>query len=282
MRLMKQVDRPDRMGSDFWARRKAAVAAEEAKLQRTASAAVEIADDDPEDGGPSATPADEHDDARVLAGLGLPDPESLGPGDEFAPFMQDVVPERIRIRALRSLWRSNPALANLDGLIDYGENFTDAACVLDNLQTAYQVGKGMRAHVKALAAKVANAPGQGSDVAEDMARPAPDLPDADDAAGGDASTMQETSGPKEEGNQSEAHDTPQGEVEEHAHEAGQNPGNTMTGGAGSSGEANPDHGDNLHPQVPGRDGAGERETGQDAAAAAPPSPSPPHMRFHFG
>jgi hypothetical protein len=34
-------------------------------------------------------------------------------------------------------------LANLDGLVDYGEDYTDAATVVENLQTVYQVGKGM-------------------------------------------------------------------------------------------------------------------------------------------
>jgi hypothetical protein len=41
------------------------------------------------------------------------------------------------------LWRSDPVLANLDGLIDHGEDYTDAAMVPDTLKTAYQVGKGI-------------------------------------------------------------------------------------------------------------------------------------------
>jgi len=32
-------------------------------------------------------------------------------------------------------------------LLDYGEDFTDSATVIENLQTAYQVGKGMTEHV---------------------------------------------------------------------------------------------------------------------------------------
>ncbi|MEC8039849.1 MAG: DUF3306 domain-containing protein, partial [Pseudomonadota bacterium] len=46
---------------------------------------------------------------------------------------------------------SNPVLANVDMLVDYGEDFTDSAMVVENLQTAYQVGKGMKAHVEELA-----------------------------------------------------------------------------------------------------------------------------------
>ncbi len=41
------------------------------------------------------------------------------------------------------LWRSNPTLANLDGLIDYGDDYTNAATVVPNLKTLYRVGKGM-------------------------------------------------------------------------------------------------------------------------------------------
>jgi hypothetical protein len=52
---------------------------------------------------------------------------------------------------LRRLWLSNPALANVDGLVDYGQDFTDSATVVENLQTAYQVGRGMTAHIQEMA-----------------------------------------------------------------------------------------------------------------------------------
>ncbi|MEH6727162.1 MAG: DUF3306 domain-containing protein, partial [Hyphomicrobiales bacterium] len=64
-------------------------------------------------------------------------------GDDFTAFMKTVVPARIRNRALRKLWLSNPALANVDMLVDYGDDFTDAATVIPGMTTAYQVGKGI-------------------------------------------------------------------------------------------------------------------------------------------
>ena len=73
----------------------------------------------------------------------LPDPESLNYDSDFTPFFREGVPEFLKRRALRVLWRSNPVLANLDGLIDYGEDFTDKAMVVPNLKTLYRVGKGM-------------------------------------------------------------------------------------------------------------------------------------------
>ncbi|MCV6585352.1 MAG: DUF3306 domain-containing protein [Marinibacterium sp.] len=127
--------------SDFWSRRKAAVAAEaesDARLQHeTALAAAET----------------DKTDAELLDDLGLPDPDTLDDSGAIKAFMQDAVPHRLRRRALRRLWALNPALANLDGLVDYGEDFTDAATVVENLQTAYQVGKGMLHHIEALAAE---------------------------------------------------------------------------------------------------------------------------------
>ena len=42
-------------------------------------------------------------------------------------------------------------LANVDMLVDYGEDFTDKAMVVENMQTAYQVGKGMLKHVQEMA-----------------------------------------------------------------------------------------------------------------------------------
>ncbi|GAA6161007.1 hypothetical protein NBRC116589_31810 [Ruegeria sp. HU-ET01832] len=129
---------------DFWSRRKAAVQAE-AEAEVIAAEEQVIADQRAE--------LEEKTDAEILAEFNLPDPDQLQAGDDVSGFMAKAVPDRLRRRALRRLWRLNPVLANVDGLVDYGEDYTDAACVIENLQTAYQVGKGMLAHVEALAAK---------------------------------------------------------------------------------------------------------------------------------
>ena len=86
---------------------------------------------------------DTRTDAEILAEYGLPHPDDLEPGDDIRGFLKAAIPDRLRRAALRKLWRSNPVLANLDGLVDYGDDFTDAATVIENLQTVYQVGKGM-------------------------------------------------------------------------------------------------------------------------------------------
>jgi hypothetical protein len=81
-------------------------------------------------------------DEEILSILGLPEPETLKLGDTVEKFMDGRVPERIRLRALRAFWKTNPVLANIDGLDEYCEDYTDAALVVENLQTIYQVGKG--------------------------------------------------------------------------------------------------------------------------------------------
>lgn len=89
-----------------------------------------------------ADAAPQKTDAEILEELDLPDPDSLKPGDDFSKFMVDAVPAHLRTRALRKLWVSNPVLANLDELLDYGDDFTDAATVVENMQTAYKAGRG--------------------------------------------------------------------------------------------------------------------------------------------
>lgn len=117
-------------GRDFWSRRRAGVEAEEQALE----ARVEEAE---------AAKLEERPDEEILAELNLPEPEALDSAEAVQEFLKSEVPQRLKTRALRRLWRLNPMLANLDGLVDYGEDYTDAATVIENMQTVYQVGKGM-------------------------------------------------------------------------------------------------------------------------------------------
>lgn len=73
----------------------------------------------------------------------LPDIETLDKDSDFSVFMSEKVPEALRRRALRRLWRVDPSFAFLDGMNDYDEDYTDAALVVEGLKTVYQVGKGM-------------------------------------------------------------------------------------------------------------------------------------------
>ncbi len=151
-------------GRDFWSSRRAAVRAEEEAARAAAAASAAEAE---------RAEIEARDDAEILAELDLPDPDQLQPGDDICAFMSKAVPDRLRRRALRRLWRLNPVLANVDGLVDYGEDFTDSATVIENLQTAYQVGKGMLAHVEEMArqAEARDAPEPVEDAPEDAEDP---------------------------------------------------------------------------------------------------------------
>ena len=117
-----------------WSERRKAVAAEVEQEAGSADAPLP-ADDMP--------PDDPRPEAEILEDLGLTDPDAMEFGDDFSGFMREGVPMALRQRALRRLWRLNPLLANVDGLVDYGDDFTDAATVIPDLKTVYRVGKGM-------------------------------------------------------------------------------------------------------------------------------------------
>jgi len=116
-----------------WSDRKIQSEVDETKLPSTESAQEKPALQDEFEG---------KSDEEILSILELPDPETLKLGDTVEKFMEGRVPERIRLRALRAFWKTNPVLANIDGLDEYCEDYTDAAMVVENLQTIYQVGKG--------------------------------------------------------------------------------------------------------------------------------------------
>ncbi len=72
----------------------------------------------------------------------LPDIESLTKDSDFTVFMREGVPEDIRRLALRRLWRSDPVFANLDGLRDYGEDYSQVGTVAAEIGTIYRAGAG--------------------------------------------------------------------------------------------------------------------------------------------
>ncbi len=70
------------------------------------------------------------------------DLESLNDSSDFSVFMKDGVPDALKRKAYRILWRTNPVLANVDGLNDYDENFADASMLMKTFQSAWDVTKG--------------------------------------------------------------------------------------------------------------------------------------------
>jgi uncharacterized protein DUF3306 len=177
---------------DFWSRRKARVEAEARAGEQADQAALEAAE---------LALQEEKSDEELLLELELPDPDTLQPGDNIAGFMGKAVPERLRRRALRQLWRINPVLANVDGLVDYGQDFSDSALAVENLQTAYQVGKGMLKHVQEMARQAEEKAGETTEPRADAA------PEAVHAEPG------ESTAPAESDNEAPVQMTPAGPAE---------------------------------------------------------------------
>lgn len=118
----------DETVSSRWSRRKQAVAAEKLEAEKPL---VEAAPVEPE-----------KTEAEVLKEFGLKNPDDMEKGDDFSGFMNAAIPAQLRNRALRKLWASNPALRVVDGLVDYGEDFTGKGDIVGKIATAYKVGKG--------------------------------------------------------------------------------------------------------------------------------------------
>lgn len=153
---------------DFWSRRRAAVEAE--------TRAEEQAQDVARRAETEAQLA-ERSDEELLAEAGLPAPEEITDGEMVRKFLESQLPKRLKNRALRTLWRSNPVLACLDGLNDYDTDFTAVTPAAD-FKTTYQVGKGLLAHLEYVGQPKAEA--EPAEDEEDAV--AADVPDAGTAS----------------------------------------------------------------------------------------------------
>ena len=141
----KSNDKPESL-IDRLNRRRARVAAE--SRGEVLPPIVEPAGTDTEEmaGSAESSPESDADDAlseaELLEKYDLPDPETIEDEAGLDRFFQGDMPERLRRMALRRVWRLNPLFRFADEMVEYGEDYTDAATVVDGLQTAYQVGKG--------------------------------------------------------------------------------------------------------------------------------------------
>ena len=129
-----------------WARRKAE--SRSGTIAEDEAPEAEAAEPVPED----AEASELQEDPEDHPAMGI-DVETLDYDSDFTVFMHEKVPEALRRRALRALWHSNPILANVDGLNDYDEDFTDGATVVEGLKAAYDEAVRRRSAEEAKAAK---------------------------------------------------------------------------------------------------------------------------------
>ena len=97
-----------------------------------------------------ATPAEPPEDAqselqksgRAEGEPDLPDIDSLTATSDFTAFMKDGVPASLRRLALRRLWASDPMFNVIDEMVEYGEDYTDGAMVVEGMKSAWEAGRG--------------------------------------------------------------------------------------------------------------------------------------------
>ncbi|MCV6596861.1 MAG: DUF3306 domain-containing protein [Mangrovicoccus sp.] len=84
------------------------------------------------------------------------DLDSLDKDSDLSVFLRDGVPDLLRNAALQKVWRSNPVFANLDELVDYGEDFGRKDLILESFKSAWQAGRGYLDQIEPETAAIAD------------------------------------------------------------------------------------------------------------------------------
>ncbi|MDX6752256.1 DUF3306 domain-containing protein [Geminicoccaceae bacterium 1502E] len=79
---------------------------------------------------------------RAFDPASLPPVESLTASSDYRDFLRAEVPAQLRRQALRHLWRSDPVFANLDGLLEHGEDYSTLGMVETKVSSAWKLGRG--------------------------------------------------------------------------------------------------------------------------------------------
>lgn len=116
------------------------------------------------------------------------DLDRLDGDSDYSVFLKEGVPEILKKRAMAVLWRSNPILANVDGLVDYDDDFGSPDLLMKTFQSAYQVGKGYLEHQEREASSSAEADEAvaADTVADDNSSPPEDDGHSEEAAAEDS------------------------------------------------------------------------------------------------
>lgn len=143
-----------------WSRRKAEARSAAENATEDPGAAAEGR---PASGGEASGPA--QGAPAPAAPEDLPDIESLDASSDYSAFMRPGVPEHLRSQALRKLWRADPSFSTIDGLLEYGEDYTIQSWPKGLIRTAYQIGRGFVTEIEKLG---------GADLPRETAEPAPE------------------------------------------------------------------------------------------------------------
>ena len=126
-----------------WSKRKSGIVSDEDNLELNKNPGIDEEKKNPSTKDIDDNNYDELNDEELLEKFKLPNPDKIKKEKGLDVFFKDGVPDRLRQIALRRVWKLNPIIRFADAEInDYHEDFTDAATVIEGMQTAYQVGKG--------------------------------------------------------------------------------------------------------------------------------------------
>ena len=87
-------------------------------------------------------PPDEETRADWIARLENVDLEALNYKDDFTVFLRSWVPQTLRNRALKRLWRTSDVFEVLDGLNDYDEDYSIVPAAVGSIKSDWKVGRG--------------------------------------------------------------------------------------------------------------------------------------------
>ena len=119
-----------------WTARKEAVARREAEeAQAEARAAAEAAER-------AEREAEAEANRKAAEAIDL---DTATYDTDFTPFLKAGVPQALRRRALQVLWRSDPVLANVDGLNDYDEDYRTVTSISEVVRSSWETGRGYAA-----------------------------------------------------------------------------------------------------------------------------------------
>ena len=126
--------RDDESGFVRWSRRKAAARSRPSDAAYnegdTEASTMALVDLEPETG--SGLAAESKSEP-------LPDPEHMDASSDFSVFLRDGVASTLKRAALRRLWTLDPVFSHQDGLVEYGEDFTEGAKANLPVRAGYRV-----------------------------------------------------------------------------------------------------------------------------------------------
>jgi len=143
----RDAEKPEGGLLSRWSARKTAVAQSETATAEARIEAKRLEDERPEI------------EARQAANREIAEAIDIDVADyetDFTPFLKDGVPAALRRRALKAMWRTNPILANVDGLNDYDEDFRAVEAGFEVVKSTWEVGRGYAAKAKEVSREMAD------------------------------------------------------------------------------------------------------------------------------